>query len=114
MVNAMMLNEFPVTKAQRPVNGPAQDAQLKSACRDFESIFLNYILKSARNALPENQLFENTSESKMYKSMMDEKLAVSMARGQGAGLAPILYEELSESLPSSDRNGTSAKSDFNR
>ena len=113
-MNVMMANEFPVTKARRPVNGPGQEAQLKKACRDFESIFLNYILKSARNALPENQLFENTSESKMYKSMMDEKLAVSMARGKGAGLAPILYEELSESLPSSGRNGTSAKSDFNR
>lgn len=113
-MNAMMVNDIPVTRAQRPVNAPAQEAQLKRACRDFESIFLNYILKSARNTLPENNLFENTHESKMYKSMMDEKLAVSVARGKGAGLAPMLYEELSESLPSSDTDGTSAKSDFYR
>ena len=97
MVNAMMIDEIPVGTVQSPRNKAAQDAKLKKACSDFESIFLQYLLKSARNTLPENNLFENTHESKMYKSMMDEQLAVSVSRGRGTGLAKLLYEDLARS-----------------
>jgi len=97
MMNAMMIDEIPVGTVHSPRDKAAHDAKLKKACSDFESIFLQYLLKSARNTLPENNLFENTHESKMYKSMMDEKLAVSVSRGRGTGLAKLLYEDLAQS-----------------
>lgn len=74
----------------------AKDARLRRVCGDFESVFLNYILKSARHTIPESELFGNSHESRLYKSMMDEKMAVSMAQGRGAGLGQMLYDELTK------------------
>ncbi|NVM56562.1 MAG: rod-binding protein [Desulfobacterales bacterium] len=71
-----------------------KDAKLRKACADFESIFVYYILKSARNALPQKGLFDNTHESKIYKSMMDQEIARTMARGRGLGLGELLYKQL--------------------
>jgi flagellar protein FlgJ len=76
-----------------------QDARLRKVCGDFESVFLHYILKSARHSLPESKLFDNSHESRLYRSMMDEKMAISMAQGGGAGLGQMLYDELRERPP---------------
>ncbi len=70
------------------------DARLRNVCADFESIYINYIMKTARKALPQNGLFGNSHESKIYKSMMDEQMAQSVARGRGIGLGQVLYEQL--------------------
>jgi flagellar protein FlgJ len=71
-----------------------QDAKLRQACADFESIFVNYVLRSARKALPQQGLFHNAREGKIYESMMDEHMARSVAKGQGLGLGELLYEQL--------------------
>jgi flagellar protein FlgJ len=71
-----------------------KDAKLRQACADFESIFVNYILRSARKALPQAGLFGDTQEAKIYKSMIDEQMAWSVTRGRGLGLGELLYEQL--------------------
>jgi len=73
-----------------------KDARLRKVCGDFESVFLHYTLKSARNTIPESELFDSSHESRLYKSMMDEKMAISMAQGRGAGLGQMLYDELTK------------------
>jgi flagellar protein FlgJ len=74
----------------------ATDNRLRKVCADFESIFVHYMLRSARKALPEDNLFGNTNESKIYKSMMDERMARAVSRGKGLGLGALLYNELSK------------------
>jgi flagellar protein FlgJ len=71
-----------------------QDAKLRQACADFESIFVNYILRSARKALPQETLFEDTHGARIYKSMIDEQMAWSVTRGRGLGLGCLLYKQL--------------------
>ena len=70
------------------------NSRLKSACTEFESIFITYMLKSMRNTLVEDGLFGKSNEAKIVKSMFDEKLAIGIARGGGIGLGRILFEEL--------------------
>jgi flagellar protein FlgJ len=71
-----------------------KDAKLRQACADFESIFVNYVLRSARKALPQGGLFGDTHEAKIYKPMMDEQMAWAVTRGRGLGLGELLYEQL--------------------
>jgi flagellar protein FlgJ len=71
-----------------------KEANLKKVCGEFEAIFVQYMLKSARKASAQEGLFDNTHESKLYKSMMDEQLAHSATRGRGMGLGELLYREL--------------------
>ena len=80
-----------------------KEAHLRKVCAEFEAIFVQYMLKSARKATSQEGLLDNTHESRLYKSMMDEQLARSATRGRGIGLGELLYKELiSKSKASSD------------
>jgi len=75
----------------------AQDqALLRQACQDFESVLLSQLIKSMRKTVPQSDsmLYGGFSED-IYRSMMDEEIARNIARGPGLGLAEILYGQLS-------------------
>ena len=91
-------NPIQVSQSDNWENGEShvKDFKLRKACADFESIFIYYMLSSARKALPEDGLFDNTHESKIFKSMMDDQMARAASKGRGLGLGALLYNELKE------------------
>ncbi|MEH6825207.1 MAG: flagellar assembly peptidoglycan hydrolase FlgJ [Motiliproteus sp.] len=71
---------------------------LAAVAEQFESLFLNMILKNMRQAnegLSEGGLFDS-SESKFYQDMMDQQLSVSLSSGSGIGLREVLIRQLSQ------------------
>lgn len=69
---------------------------LKEVARQFESMFVGMMLKSMREA---NSVFEegnplNSNESKFYRQMFDDQLALSLTKGKGMGLADTLYRQM--------------------
>jgi peptidoglycan hydrolase FlgJ len=71
-----------------------QRQKLRQAAAGFESLFLTYMLKSMRSAVPESGLLGSGQEHKLMQSMLDEKIAIQIADGGGAGLGDTLYEQL--------------------
>lgn len=67
---------------------------LKNACRDFESLFVNYLLKQMRQTVPQDGLFGGGQAEKMYTSMMDSEVAKEISRQRGLGLAPMMYHQM--------------------
>jgi len=82
----------------RALDGGAsiKKTKLRKTCAEFESLLINYILKTGRESLPGNGLFDNSHESRIYKSMMDEQLARSVAQARGLGLGELLYRQLKQ------------------
>ena len=72
----------------------ASHSKLKRTCLEFESIFLAYLLESMRNTIAEDGIFGKSHESKIFRSMFDENLALGIARGGGIGLGAMLFEQL--------------------
>jgi flagellar protein FlgJ len=72
------------------------DKALKAAAQQFEAVFLNMMLKSMRDATPQDGAFDN-QQTKMYTGMLDQQLAQSMAN-RGIGLADIMVKQLSHTL----------------
>ncbi len=70
--------------------------ELKKACQQFESIFLNYMLKSMRATVPDGGLFEKGVTFDIVQSMHDVALAEEISQNGGIGLAQQLYEQLSK------------------
>ncbi|RWU20714.1 flagellar assembly peptidoglycan hydrolase FlgJ [Pseudomonas alkylphenolica] len=75
------------------------EANLRKVAQEFESLFLNEMLKSMRSAsdvlAKDNPL--NTETTKQYQQMYDQQLAVSMSReGGGIGLQDVLMRQLSK------------------
>lgn len=73
------------------------DQALKAAAQQFESVFLNMMLKSMREATPQDGLFDS-EQTKMFTGMLDQQLAQSMASGRGVGLADIMVQQLSRNM----------------
>lgn len=72
--------------------------KLMEVCKEFESIFINIILKQARNTQQIGGFEERSYAREIFEEMQDEQLAQCMAKGQGIGLAQKLYKQLSRSL----------------
>jgi flagellar protein FlgJ len=72
------------------------DKALKAAAQQFEAVFLNMMLKSMRDATPQDGMLDN-QQTKMYTGMLDQQLAQSMAT-RGIGLADIMVKQLGHTL----------------
>jgi flagellar protein FlgJ len=79
-------------------NDPGKAAA--GAAKQFESMFLGMVLKSMREASPQDGMFDN-EQTKMYTSMLDQQLAQHMA-ARGTGLSEVLARQLSANAVSSD------------
>jgi flagellar protein FlgJ len=65
---------------------------LKAAAQQFEALFMNMVMKSMRDATPQDSPFDS-QQSRMYTSMLDQKISDSFA-SRGLGLADALTRQL--------------------
>ena len=92
------LNQFKV--------GGDSDGNIKKVAQEFESLFLNEMMKAMRKA---NEVFGegnfmNTNESKTYQDMYDQQLSVTLSKNKnGIGLAEVLERQLSKMKGGSQR-----------
>ena len=77
------------TKAQKD-----PDAALKDVAQQFESIFINMLLKNMRstNEAIGGGLF-SSAQTKQYQEMMDSQMSQSMAKSGGIGLSEALIRQ---------------------
>lgn len=77
------------TKAQKD-----PDAALKDVAQQFESIFINMLLKNMRstNEAIGSGLF-SSAQTKQYQEMMDSQMSQSMAQSGGIGLSEALIRQ---------------------
>ena len=54
------------------------DAAFAKVAQEFEALFIQMMLKAARDATPEGGLFDS-NELKLYQEMMDSQVALEMA-----------------------------------
>ena len=70
---------------------------LHEACRGFESIFLDAMLKSMRKTIPEDKLFGDGNGMDIYTSMHDQYLAQNISEnGSGIGLEDFFYKQIAK------------------
>ena len=69
-------------------------AALKTAATQFEAMFLNMMMKSMRDATPQDGMLDS-QQSKMFTTMMDQQTSQNLAK-RGTGLADVLIRQLSQ------------------
>lgn len=70
-------------------------AALKETAQQFETLFLDMMLKSMRSAAPGNSLFDS-SETKIFTGLLDHEFARKFASQGGIGLADLMIRQLSQ------------------
>lgn len=81
------------------------DTALKQVAKQFESFFMQMMMKSMRSA---NKVFSEgnfleSNEMEFHQDMYDNQLSLSLSSGQGTGLADVLYRQMKSRYASEDR-----------
>jgi peptidoglycan hydrolase FlgJ len=79
---------------------------LRETARQFESLFTTMMLKSMRQATPDDPLFGSDQQS-FYQDMFDQQMAVQLSKGKGLGLADMLVQQLMHSAGVADTTDVS-------
>jgi peptidoglycan hydrolase FlgJ len=93
MTNKLQEITIQANKADR-IKDAKYLAQVKNVSREFESIFLGYMLQQMRKTVPEDALMGNSPAKDIFQSMQDEELSKELSRAGGIGLASMIYSQL--------------------
>lgn len=73
---------------------------LKTTAVQFEAMFVNMMMKSMREATPQEGMLDN-QQTKMFTTMLDQQTSQDIAK-KGIGLADVLVRQLSKTLQQQD------------
>lgn len=86
----------------------------KAVAKQFEAMFLQVVMKSMRDTVPSDGMFDSDS-TKFYQSLADQQLVMQMAQKGGVGLAEVIERQLNGSAalrpPAYDLKGPPLSSD---
>jgi len=75
---------------------------VKAAAQQFETLFLQMVLKSMRDATPQDGLL-NSDQSRFYNGLLDQQMAQNMAtQGGGVGFAKLIEQQLGRQMGIAD------------
>ncbi len=69
------------------------DQAIEKVAQQFESVFVQMMLKAMRETVPEGGLFGDEA-TKTFEQMLDSQLSVTLSEGGGIGLAPVIARQL--------------------
>jgi flagellar protein FlgJ len=73
--------------------GQQKAGTIRAVAQQFESVFLGMMMKSMRDAKLGDGAFDS-DESKLYKEMFDNQVALNLSKGRGLGIADMLVRQL--------------------
>jgi len=72
------------------------DPQLKAACSEMESLFINYLFKEMRATIDKSGFISGGRAEEIFASLLDVELSRKLSGAGGIGLSAILLEQLGE------------------
>lgn len=81
---------------------------IEQVAKQFESIFVNMVLKSMRDASFGDPLFDS-NQSEFYQDMFDKQISLEMSNGKGIGLASTLIQQMQKYVPAEKNEQMTAK-----
>ena len=81
---------------ERLQHDDARDKKLRDACSDFETIFIESMLKSMRKTIPQDYSGASGNQKQIYESMFDHELSNYISHSKKSmGIGEALYRVLS-------------------
>ncbi|MCC5810657.1 MAG: flagellar assembly peptidoglycan hydrolase FlgJ [Ectothiorhodospiraceae bacterium] len=101
-------------RLRRDLQNPSEDS-LREVAKQFESLFVQMMLKNMRAATPGDSLF-SSGQSDQYRDLYDQQLSMSLSQGQGFGIADMVERQLREQAGLENRGVQGGKSitDYDR
>ncbi len=74
------------------------EAQLRKVSKDFETIFLQMMLKEMRNSVQKSGLMGDSQATSLFESMQDEQISRQLASAGGIGIGNMIYGQLEKAV----------------
>ena len=82
------------------ITDDASKAKLQKAAKDFESLFVGYMLKGMRSTIPKSGMEKDEFGGDMMEGMFDMEFAKYISNNSNLGLGAMLYKKLTgEDMP---------------
>ncbi len=74
--------------------GGIDQEKLKKACTEFESLFIQEILKFMRQTIPASGLAGPGAGKEVYQSLLDQELSKNLAKKGGLRIGEMVYRQM--------------------
>lgn len=85
-------------KSKNKESANTEEKKLRAACQEFESVFIQQMLKSMRKTVQRSDLIQQSAGRDVWESMLDEEYSKEMAKSGKFGLGEVLFNEFRKSL----------------
>ncbi len=95
----------------RAADGPGASAleaerqRLMDVARQFESFFFSLMMKEMRSTIHKSELVDGGRGEEVFQKMLDEEISGAAAKGQGFGLARMLYDQMARHVTADEPDG---------
>ena len=92
--------EAPALPSLEKPSGPQSNGlnQLAKAAQDFESLFLDMVLKSMRETVQKSGFMDGGNSEEIYRSLLDSEYAKIMAANNGTGLSESIVKQFAKKV----------------
>jgi flagellar protein FlgJ len=91
------INKFQSILEEATLNSEDEnDEELKDACKEYETYFIQKLFEEMRKTIPESEMLEKSTGHDTYEDMVYDEMAKEISEAGGIGIADMMYEELSK------------------
>ncbi len=88
------VNEVKRSLTTPPTGVRNTDADLKKACSEMTSLFVDQLFKAMRSTVPKSELFGGGKAEEIYTEMLDQEYAKLMVEQETLGLSSRIRDSL--------------------
>ena len=89
-----LLNSNSIQNGKVSNESETKKSEIKKLAKDFESIFIDVVLKSMRETVQKSGFIDGGNAEDMYQSMLDSEYSKLMSQNDGTGLGAMLEKQL--------------------
>ena len=94
-IDSMVENSVAMVQPKAPTVSGQSDEQLKKAAKDFETMFMNLVVKEMRESVPDSDVFGDDGKARFFQGMLDEEYTkMNSDRPAPNSLANLIYKNL--------------------
>lgn len=81
---------------------------LRDATDQLEAVFIQMMMKTMRNSIPESEgIFKKSEAEKMFSEMLDDEYAKKMSEAGGIGISDMLFDQFEKYIDRDDEQVSS-------
>ena len=111
MAESTFERPLPSLKGGKEVEGAARKAEIRKVAKEFQSLFVEMMLKSMRETVKQDKLTGGGHGEEVYNSLLDQEYANAISRRGNLGIAEMIEKQLLDRENGNAKSITSQKTD---